>query len=78
MDALVGAVPQIRHRLGVGAQFSDEAMLASLVAIARHPSHEARWRAAEASTLGQYLAGSGKDMRHVLVTLLTLLPKPYL
>ena len=50
-------------------------LLASLIAIARHPSHEERWRAAEASTLGQYLASSGKDRRQALVTLLSLLPR---
>jgi hypothetical protein len=67
-------VPQVRRRLEVGASFSDQALLASLVAIARHPSHEGRWRTAETSTLGQYLASSGKDVRRALVTLLTLLP----
>jgi hypothetical protein len=78
VDLLAGILPQIRHRLGLSPQFSDEALLASLVAITRHPSHEGRWRAAEVSTLGQALAASGKDLRHALVTLLTLLPKPYL
>lgn len=77
VETLAGLVPQIRRRLSIGRAFSDEALLASLVAIARHPSHEDRWRAAEASTLGQYLAGSAKDRHRALVTLLSLLPKPF-
>lgn len=76
VDRLARRLPQIRRSLAIGRQFSDEALLASLVAIARHPSNEARWRAAEASTLGQYLASSGKDMHRTLVTLLSLLPQP--
>lgn len=75
---LTRLVPQIRHSLAVGHQLSDEALLASLAAIARHPSHEARWRAAEASTLGQHLAVSGRDMHRTLVTLLSMLPPPSL
>jgi hypothetical protein len=68
--------PRIRQRLAIKHQFSDEALLASLLAITRHSSHEKRWRAAEASTLGQYLASSEPDMHRTLVTLLSLLPKP--
>lgn len=73
---LARLVPQIRKRLAVERTFSDAALLASLTAITRHPSHGERWHAAEASTLGQYLAGSGKDMHRALVTLLSLLPRP--
>jgi hypothetical protein len=76
VERLARLVPQIRHRLSIGHALTDEALLASLVAIARHPSHEARWHAAEASTLGHHLAISGRDMRRTLVTLLSLLPKP--
>lgn len=78
VDRLARLVPQVRQRLVIGNTFSDAALLASLVAIARHSSHERRWRAAEASTLGQYLASSGKDMHRTLVTLLSLLPQPTL
>lgn len=78
VDRLARLVPLIRRRLAIGRPFSDAALLASLTAIARHPSHEERWRAAEASTLGQYLASSGKDVHRALVTLLSLLPRPSL
>ncbi|HEX2842648.1 hypothetical protein [Hyphomicrobium sp.] len=78
VERLTRLVPQIRKRLAIGRPFSDAALLASLVAIARHPSHEARWRAAESSTLGQYLASSVKDRSHALVTILSMLPKPHL
>lgn len=78
VERLARLVPQIRKRLAIGRPFSDAALLESLVAIARHPSHEARWRAAERSTLGQYLASSAKDRNQALVTILSLLPKPYL
>lgn len=78
VDRLARLVPEIRRSLAVGRQFSDAALLASLVAIARHPTHETRWHAAEASTLGQYLASNGKDMHRALVALLSLLPQPSL
>ena len=75
VERIARLVPRVRQRLAIGRPFSDAALLASLVAIARHPSHEERWQAAEASTLGQYLASSGKDRRQALVTLLSLLPR---
>jgi hypothetical protein len=75
VEHIARLVPRVRQRLAIGRPFSDAALLASLIAIARHPSHEERWRAAEASTLGQYLASSGKDRRQALVTLLSLLPR---
>jgi hypothetical protein len=78
VERLARLVPRIRRDLAVGRTFSEKALLASLVAIARHASDEERWHAAEASTLGQYLAGSGKDMHRTLVTLLSLLPRPAL
>ena len=76
VETLAGLVPHLRRRLAIGYPFSDGALLASLIAIASRPSHEERWRTAEASTLGQYLASTGKDRNGALVTLLSLLPKP--
>lgn len=78
VDAIARLLPEVRRRLAIGRSFSDAALLAGLVAIARQPSHEARWRAAETSTLGQHLAGHGKDPHRALVTLLALLPTPTL
>lgn len=75
-QALVRLAPEIRQRLAISRQFSDKALLASLESIVTHSSNEERWRAAEASTLGQYLAGSGNDMHRTLVTLLSMLPSP--
>lgn len=76
VEALARLVPQIRRHLAIGRSFSDEALLGSLVAIVRHSTHDARWRAAEASTLGQHLAASAKDRHRALVTLISLLPTP--
>lgn len=76
VERLARLLPQIRERLALGDQFSDDALLASLLAIARQPSHETRWRAAETSTLGQYLASSSDDLHGALVSLLSLLPGP--
>ncbi len=78
VERLAKLAPRIRNRLAIGRPFSDAALLASLVAIARQPSHEARWRAAESSTLGQYLASSVKDRSQALVMILSMLPKPHL
>jgi hypothetical protein len=76
VETLAGLLPDLRRRLAIGTSFSDAALLAGLVAIASHSSQEERWRAAAKSTLGQYLASTGRDHHHSLVTLLTLLPKP--
>lgn len=76
VHTLTRLAPRIRRRLAIKPQFSDDALLAGLLAIARHSSHEKRWRAAEASTLGKYLANSETDLHRALVTLLSLLPKP--
>ena len=76
MRTLARIAPEIRKRLAIGRPFSDAALLASLAAIASHTSHEARWRAAETSTLGQYIANSSQDVHRALVTLLSLLPAP--
>jgi hypothetical protein len=78
IEYVAGIVPVIRRRLGVAATFSDEAMFASLTSIAAHGTYEARWQAAEASTLGQFLMSHGKDLKSSLITILALLPKPYL
>lgn len=76
MRTLARIAPEIRQRLAISRQFSDAALLASLAAIAIHPSNEERWRAAETSTLGQYIANSSQDVQRALVTLLSLLPAP--
>jgi len=78
IEYLAGLVPVIRRRLAIAATFSDEAIFASLTAIAAPSTYEARWRAAEASTLGQILLSHGKDLKACLITILGLLPKPYL
>ncbi|HRN84540.1 MAG TPA: hypothetical protein PK857_06945 [Hyphomicrobium sp.] len=78
VSRLAAMIPELRRRLPIGPVLSDEALLASLVSIARHTSEEARWRAAEASTLGQHLAVSSRDKYRDLVTLISVLPKPYL
>lgn len=77
VSQLAALIPALRKRLSIGPAFSDDALLASLVSIARYPSHEARWHAAEASTLGQHLAANSVDKHRNLVTLIALLPKPY-
>lgn len=76
LRTLARLAPRLRTQLGIGTAFSDDALLASIVSIARHPSHEERWHAAEASTLAQYLASTGTDVERALVTLLSMLPKP--
>lgn len=76
VERLARLMPQVRRRLAIGRTFTDAALLASLTAITRHPSHGERWHAAEASTLGRYLAANGQDMHRALVTLLSLLPRP--
>lgn len=78
VSRLAALIPELRRRLPIGRALSDKALLASLVSIARHTSEEGRWRAAEASTLGQHLAVGSRDKYRDLVTLIAILPKPYL
>jgi hypothetical protein len=78
IEHLAGLVPVIRRRLDIAGTFSDDAIFASLTTITAPATYEDRWRAAEASTLGQFLLGQGKDLKASLITILGLLPKPYL
>ncbi len=78
IEHLAGLVPVIRRRLAIAGTISDEAIFASLTTIAAPSTYEDRWRAAEASTLGQFLLSHGKDLKACLITILALLPKPYL
>jgi hypothetical protein len=78
IEYLAGLVPVIRRRLAIAATFSDEAIFASLTTITAPSTYEGRWQAAEASTLGQFLLSHGKDLKACLITILALLPKPYL
>lgn len=75
---LAELVPLLRKELRLPGSLSDDAFLASLIAIARHRTDEDRWHAAETSTLGQQLAVQSDDLERDLVTLLSLLPQPYL
>ncbi len=75
-DYLAELVPVVRRRAAVSTSFSDAAILASLISIAVRTSHEQRWKAAQASTLGQCLCGSARDLEAALVTILSLLPGP--
>jgi hypothetical protein len=77
IEYLAGLVPVLRRRLDVAGTFSDEAIFASLTTIAAPSSYEDRWRAAEASTLGQFLLSHGKDLKACIIAILGLLPKPY-
>lgn len=77
LQELAELVPLLRRRIALGSM-SDDAILASLVAIARHPTDEGRWYAAETSTLGQQLAVESEDLHRDLVTLISLLPQAYL
>jgi hypothetical protein len=78
IEYLAGLVPVLRRRLAIAPTFTDEAIFASLAMIAASPTYEDRWRAAEASTLGQFLLSHGKELKACLVTILALLPKPHL
>lgn len=78
IEYLAGLVPVVRRRLAIAQTFSDDAIFASLTAIVARTSYEDRWRTAEASTLGLFLLSHGKDLKGCLVTILALLPKPYL
>lgn len=73
---LAELVPVVRQRLDVDGSFPDDAVLASLKAIAAQTSQRERWRAAFNSNLGYWLALKGCDLNTALNTLVFLLPPP--
>jgi hypothetical protein len=73
---LAELVPVVRQRFALPATLADDAILASLRAIAGHSDQRARWRAAFSSNLGAILALQGRDLNTTLTTLLALLPRP--
>ncbi len=75
-EYLAGLVPVVRRRAAIAPSFSDAAILASLTSIAARSTDERRWKAAQASTLGQCLSGSARDLQEALVIILSLLPRP--
>jgi hypothetical protein len=71
---LAGLVPIVRERLDVDSALPDEAILASLEAIAARSSPWDRWRAAFESNLGHWLALKGSDLNAALSALVASLP----
>ncbi len=79
---LAELVPIVRERLRVGPDFPDDAILASLKAIAQRTAPRDRWSTAFQSNLGLWLSASCREHEHNLAedltTLLNLMPKPRL
>src|SRR4051812_45390147 len=73
---LADLVPVVRQRLDIDEIFADDAILASLKAIASRTSPRERWSAAFNSNLVLVLALRGGDLDLALNTLLGLLPRP--
>ncbi len=73
---LAELVPIVRRRLAIGADFSDDALLASLKRIASRTCQRDRWTAAFESNLALWLSSHGRDMGWALNTLIALLPPP--
>jgi hypothetical protein len=67
-------VPIVRQRLEISSALPDEAILASLVAIAACTSPRERWFAALGSTLGHWLGLKTRDPNVALNQLIALLP----
>ncbi|MDX2258498.1 MAG: hypothetical protein NW205_06225 [Hyphomicrobiaceae bacterium] len=75
---LAELVPLLRQRLAIDPAFSDDAMLASLKAIAVRSAERERWQAAFGSNLGRHIAVAHPDPTAALTTLVALLPRPRL
>ncbi|MCH9806383.1 MAG: hypothetical protein K0U74_01500 [Alphaproteobacteria bacterium] len=73
---LAEAVPIVRGRLNVPAEFTDDAILSSLKQIAVKTTDRDRWRAAFDCNLARYLSIRGRDLSDALQELVALMPSP--
>ncbi len=73
---LAEAVPYVRERLEIPAEFGDDAILSSLKTIAAKTTDRDRWRAAFDSNLARYLSIRGRDLSTALEELVALMPPP--
>lgn len=73
---LAELVPVVRRRLDVPADFSDDAILASLKRIAQRSDERQRRQVAFNSNLIRYLSIRGRNMDFVLRELVALIPPP--
>jgi|GEM_PF-4980769 len=75
-SSLAQLVPLVRDRLKLDSTFPDEAVLASLQAIAAAASPHERWGAAFHTSLGHWLGLKAADLNAALTLLLGLLAEP--
>lgn len=73
---LAELVAPLRRRFAIAESFPDDAILASLKAIAAKSDTNARIAAAFASNLGQHLERGKEEHRSAIVALVGLLPSP--
>lgn len=69
-------VPVVRTRLKIGDDLSDDAILASLAAIASLTGARDRWQGAFGSALGSWLASRGRGLNTALNVVMALVPSP--
>ncbi len=73
---LAELVPVVRSTFGLDSDFSDDAILASLKAIAARSSERDRWQVAFGCNLGRHIGLHAVDPADGLRTLIGLLPRP--
>ena len=73
---LAALIPELRVRLRLAADVTDDAMLRGLSEIAALKTGAERWRAAFNSELGRRLAARGTDLNTALNIILGIVPQP--
>lgn len=73
---LAALIPELRGRLRIAAEVTDEVFLRGLSEIAARTSSSDRWRAAFNSEIGRWLASRGSDLNTALNIILGIVPVP--
>lgn len=69
-------IPELRARLRIAGEVTDEVLLRGLTEIAALKTGADRWRAAFNSEIGRWLAGRGTDLNTALNIILGIVAVP--
>lgn len=73
---LAALIPELRVRLRIAADVTDDVLLRGLSEIAALKTGADRWRAAFNSDIGRWLASRGSDLNTALNIILGIVPVP--
>lgn len=76
MARLAALIPELRARLRIASDVTDDMLLRGLTEIAALRTGAERWRAAFNSEIGRWLAARGSDLNTALNIILGIVPLP--